>query len=189
MPSIFDKISKVLLGGGKQITPPITNSPSKSDQSTHDDNHWEESPPPPADLVEDAMSLASFRKIAEETNAKIAEASEVPIQLLTNYLRQINKDEDRTIAADQLLQELQSVHELYKENLDRATVQRVITALEPYASEEIKEGIKFGRPHSILLRKATLLPELFENFREAFRCEDQEPSEEKNRDTTTRPRR
>jgi hypothetical protein len=179
---IFDKFFKGLKDGGKQISSSSSIPPSNTihaNSSVPDGaasvpsvDDLEESPPPGE--VIDAMSLPSFRKIAAETDRQLREASEVPIELLRNYLRAIPKDEERTLAADRLLKELQGVYNFYKENLDRATVNRVMKALQPFASEKVSDGIKYSRPDSIHVGRATLLPGLFEDFKEAFRCEDKD---------------
>jgi hypothetical protein len=179
---IFDKLFKALKNGGKQTsTPSAIPAPNAINaNSTAPDgaasvpsvDDLEESPPPGE--VVDAMSLPSFRKIAAETDRQLREASEVPIELLRNYLRAIPKDEERTLAADRLLKELQGVYDFYKANLDHATVTRVIKALQPFASEKVSDSIKYSRLCPIHVSRATLLPELFEDFKEAFRCEDKD---------------
>lgn len=188
MPSIFDRFSKALMGRGKQpSTPPSSHSPTEKEVSIPSNNDPEKTPP--GIEVEDAMSIESFRKIVEEGNLLLREASEVPIELLKNHLRAIIDDEKRTQEADQLLKELQGIHNSYKENMDRALVSRIMTSIQPYASEKINNGILYCRPFSIPIRKATILPELFENFSEAFRFEKKEPKEEKKQNTSTQFRR
>jgi hypothetical protein len=186
--SIFDKLSKALMGGGKEtsspnlIPAPNTTNSNLSVPTTNDD----EESPPPGEVI-DAMSLPSFRKIAEETDRQLREASEVPIQLLTNYLRNdISKDDDRIKTADRLLQELEGVRELYKENLDRALVARVMKALQPFASEKVSDGIKYSTLCPIHVSRATLLPKVFEDFKEAFRCEEKIEVEEKKQKPSSR---
>jgi hypothetical protein len=172
MPSIFDKISKALKDAqGTQIPRPSSAPPSLQ-------NDFEENSPPAA-LVEDAMSLPSFRQIHEEHNQKVSELTEVPIEYLKNYLRAIDNDEKRTNTADILLKELHGVQEYYEENEDCVVVGRIISALQPFASEEVNDDIKYSNIFPIHVKKATLLPKLFDDFKEAFRWRDEIVEEKK----------
>jgi hypothetical protein len=185
MPSLFERLSKALMGRGKQ--PPASSASIRDEVSNPSNNDPEKTPP--GIEVEDAMYIESFRTIVEEGNLRLRESSEAPIELLTNYLRAINDDEKRTQRADQLLKELQGIHNFYKENMDRALVSRVMTSIQPYASEKINNGILYCRPFSTPIRKATILPELFENFADALRFEKKESGEEKKQNTATQFRR
>jgi hypothetical protein len=178
---LFDKLFKALKDGGKQTSSSSTPAPNTTNAnssvpdgtaSVPSADDFEESPPP--GKVVDAMSLPSFQKVAAKIDSRLRESSEVPIELLTNYLRAIPKDEERTQAADRLLKELQGVYDYYKKNLDHATVTCVMKALQPFASEKVSDGVKYSRLCPIHVSRATLLPELFEDFKEAFRCEDKD---------------
>jgi hypothetical protein len=120
-----------------------------------------------SDSTIDLSTDPTFTEIVRSNEKEAREGSEVPIQLIRNYLKDFD-DINKAKKADLILKELEGLMNTtsYKEN-DRV-IRAVRDSIKKYGSPNVVKYIDTIHALSIRPKDAKILPDLFEDFENAF---------------------
>jgi hypothetical protein len=142
-----------------------TNTSSSTNTSMPSDSHHAEQ------VTQEEKDIEFANKI-ETLSKKVDEWSVVSIREISNYLNKIEKDEDKVDKADLILKELKGVRDSYSDTGDRMVVRNIMLNILKFASPLFQERMKDDSVPAISTSKAKILPDIFDNFKEAFRLHD-----------------
>ncbi len=152
------------------FTPVNLGADDKAETASHS------SAPMSEGLVIDLKLLPSFQVLKDNLDNCVHESGEGPLHTILNYLNIVEKNDGATVstkAADRIVKELNGlIFSLpqYKHDSSHLVITKVRDTVLEHASPILRNMKNSASPPYIKPNEAKILPELFNDFQNAFRA-------------------